>query len=705
MEFFKCKMCGGELEIKKGSCVAECEYCGTKQTIPKFANDKVSNLFERGNDLRRKNDFDKAKEIYEQILCEDTTDSETYWSLVLCTYGIEYVEEPGTNARIPTVHRAQYSSIFADDNYLSAIKYADDEQKELYEAEAKKIDDIQKGILEISSKEKPFDVFICYKETDENGERTGDSVVATDLYHHLTKEGFKVFFSRITLEGKLGTAYEPYIFAALNSAKVMIVIGSKEEYFNATWVKNEWSRFLKLMKDDKSKHLIPAYKNINPYDLPKEFSYLQAQDMSKIGFLQDLIAGIKKLIKYTPAKSAKSIKAFKSKPTFSLPKLTKENVIIMSAISIIIVAAIIIGIVVIPKKNKVDITMVESAYKTVIDAAYEDEALTHSDYNTMNYFVYDIDDDKMYELIIGTQYGNTCYYTFYRYENNEAVRIDTIQGSCVGLYIPLSGEGIVTFGGRMGWVCADRYTFEGTKMTHESLLDSEMGENDFDVYEVKYCKESIYGCQGTNIDLLSNVLKNGYKKGVELTKNPEAISDESEATPEAEAIPEAEVTVNHPTINSVISSFSEMRRTYYKWYGMGGEEFVNYDHDTLQYDENDYPSYRVSDSIIKTKKDLDELFLKYFDETSYKSFSSNSFVEYFDKNGELYIRFFILGFEETYKDGEIYCEKISDKEFLVTFSIETWCMGEYSSSTKHAIPYKLGDNGEWRFSSIINLSQ
>ena len=112
----------------------------------------------------------------------------------------------------------------------------------------------------------------------------------------MTQEGFKVFFSRITLEDKLGTAYEPYIFAALNSAKVMVVIGTKEEYFNAVWVKNEWSRFLALIRDGKRKILIPAYRDMDPYDLPEEFSHLQAQDMSKLGFMQDLIRGIKKLV-------------------------------------------------------------------------------------------------------------------------------------------------------------------------------------------------------------------------------------------------------------------------------------------------------------------------------------------------------------------------------------------------------------------------
>ena len=295
MSSFKCKMCGGELQINPGESVAVCEYCGTTQTLPKLDDDRRANLYDRANHFRRNNDFDKAAGIYEQILNEDKTDAEAYWSLVLCRYGIEYVEDPATHKRVPTVNRAQYTSIFDDEDYKAAIQYADAAQRVVYEAEAKVINEIQKGILEISQKEELFDVFICYKETDANGRRTPDSVLATDLYYQLTQEGFKVFFSRITLEDKLGTAYEPYIFAALNSAKVMVVLGTKPEYFNAVWVKNEWSRYLALIRGGAKKVLIPAYRDMDPYDLPEEFSHLQAQDMSKLGFMQDLIRGIKKL--------------------------------------------------------------------------------------------------------------------------------------------------------------------------------------------------------------------------------------------------------------------------------------------------------------------------------------------------------------------------------------------------------------------------
>ena len=296
MPVLRCKMCGGTMEIDAKQSVAVCQYCGTRQTLPRLDSERVTGLYERAELLRRGNDFDKAAAVYEQIVSLSPNDAEAYWSLVLCRYGIEYVEDPASRKRVPTINRVQFGSILEDADYLSALQNADEEQKSVYIAEAKAIEAIQKGYLAISEREKPFDVFICYKETDDNGRRTMDSVLANDLYHQLTQEGFKVFFSRITLEDKLGTEYEPYIFAALNSAKVMVVLGTRPEYFSAVWVRNEWSRFLALIKNGEQKVLIPAYRDMSPYDLPEEFSHLQALDMSRLGFMQDLIRGIKKIL-------------------------------------------------------------------------------------------------------------------------------------------------------------------------------------------------------------------------------------------------------------------------------------------------------------------------------------------------------------------------------------------------------------------------
>ena len=296
MPILRCKMCGGTMEIDAKQSVAVCQYCGTRQTLPRLDSERVAGLYERAELLRRGNDFDKAAAVYEQIVSLAPNDAEAYWSLVLCRYGIEYVEDPASHRRVPTINRVQFGSILEDADYLSALQNADEEQKSVYIAEAKAIEAIQKGYLAISEREKPFDVFICYKETDDNGRRTMDSVLANELYHQLTQEGFKVFFSRITLEDKLGTEYEPYIFAALNSAKVMVVLGTRPEYFSAVWVRNEWSRFLTLIKNGEQKVLIPTYRDMSPYDLPEEFSHLQALDMSRLGFMQDLIRGIKKIL-------------------------------------------------------------------------------------------------------------------------------------------------------------------------------------------------------------------------------------------------------------------------------------------------------------------------------------------------------------------------------------------------------------------------
>ena len=229
MAIFKCKMCGEPLDLfkaEKGIC--RCHMCNTTQTISRLSSEKVEGLFGRAVHLRRINDFDGAKTEYEQILTEDPEDCEAYWGVVLCRYGIEYVKDPKTGARVPTVHRTQFASIFDDEDYKLALEYANDEQRALYEKEATLINEIQKGILEISSKEEPFDVFICYKETDSEGRRTEDSVLAQELHKELCRDGLKVFFARVTLEDKLGSEYEPYIFSALNSAKVMVVLATCE---------------------------------------------------------------------------------------------------------------------------------------------------------------------------------------------------------------------------------------------------------------------------------------------------------------------------------------------------------------------------------------------------------------------------------------------------------------------------------------------
>ena len=296
MTVLKCKMCGGDLNILDEQTVCECEYCGTKQTVPKVDDEKKLKLFARAGRLLRACEFDKAAGVYEAIVADFDQEAEAYWGLILCKYGIEYVDDPASGKKVPTCHRSSFDSVMEDSNFELVMENADAVARPVYRAEAKEIERIRKGVLEISAKEEPYDVFICYKETDEHGDRTVDSLIAQDVYTALTEKGYRVFFSRISLEDKLGQEYEPYIFAALHSARVMLAFGTSYENYNAVWVKNEWSRYLALIAKGEKKTLIPCYKDLDAYDMPKEFHRFQAQDMGKVGALQDLVRGVEKII-------------------------------------------------------------------------------------------------------------------------------------------------------------------------------------------------------------------------------------------------------------------------------------------------------------------------------------------------------------------------------------------------------------------------
>ena len=292
-----CKICGGNIEVSPDKTLGTCQYCGTTMTIPKIDTDRKARLYNRAIQYLNNCEFDKAYSSYESIALEDEQEAEAYWGMILSEYGIEYVEDPNDNRRIPTCHRTISMPLKKSTNYDLAIKYASDEQKELYEQEAENIERIQSSIKSISSKEEPYDVFICYKETDDEfGERTQDSVLAFEIFEELEKRGLKVFFSRVTLAEKIGADYEPYIYSALISAKVMLLVSQNEKYIESVWVKNEWSRYIKMISQGQDKLFIPVLKDVDVSLLPDELKRYQAHDMSKVGALQDLGREVFKII-------------------------------------------------------------------------------------------------------------------------------------------------------------------------------------------------------------------------------------------------------------------------------------------------------------------------------------------------------------------------------------------------------------------------
>lgn len=295
MDKYTCKRCGGTIEVESGKTVGICDSCGRPQNVPRDQSDEVTKMYNKANRLRQvEKDYDAAKIVYEEILNNDPEEPEANWGVVLCQYGIQYADDPLTKQKVPTLNRMQSVSIFDNAFYKKAVGNSSD--PETYQKDAHTIDSIQKRYHEVAASEKPYDVFISYKDRiDGTDQKTEDYEVAKKLYETLMDKGLRVFFSDRTLKGKAVGEYEPYIFSALESSKYMLVVGSKSEYFNAEWVKNEWSRYLQQINNGAGKKIVPVYHHCSISEIPTELiARNQAYDYSDIGAMSGLLGIIER---------------------------------------------------------------------------------------------------------------------------------------------------------------------------------------------------------------------------------------------------------------------------------------------------------------------------------------------------------------------------------------------------------------------------
>jgi transcriptional regulatory protein LevR len=91
----------------------------------------------------------------------------------------------------------------------------------------------------------PNDVFIAFKNLDVKGAPTRDSEIARDVYEFLTSKGLEVFFSAVTLEDLGTSAYKKAIDKALESAAVLVAIGTSADHLNSDWV--SWNGMVSIM--------------------------------------------------------------------------------------------------------------------------------------------------------------------------------------------------------------------------------------------------------------------------------------------------------------------------------------------------------------------------------------------------------------------------------------------------------------------------
>lgn len=296
MGALKCKMCGSNLEIEDSITVCKCEKCGTSQTVPDIEDDKELKLFERAGRLRFNCDFDKAAGIYNTITDSYPEEAEGYWGLILCKYGIEYADD-ASGEKVPVCHRISYDSVMDDEDFELVMENSDSESRAIFREEAKIIEENRKKYIQIAESEQPYDIYISYRAKDDNGDKTAVSEIAGYLYNKLTSVGYRVFLSEAALKGKKRLDCEPYIYSALNSANVMLALGTSYDDYNDVWVKNEWNRYLEIAEKNKNKCLIPCYKDVDEYDIPKEFAGLKVCQLGNDDTFNNIMAEIVNVVK------------------------------------------------------------------------------------------------------------------------------------------------------------------------------------------------------------------------------------------------------------------------------------------------------------------------------------------------------------------------------------------------------------------------
>lgn len=296
MGALKCKMCGSNLEIEDSITVCKCEKCGTSQTVPDIEDDKELKLFERAGRLRFNCDFDKAAGIYNTITDSYPEEAEGYWGLILCKYGIEYADD-ASGKKVPVCHRISYDSVMDDEDFELVMENSDSESRAIFREEAKIIEENRKKYIQIAESEQPYDIYISYRAKDDNGDKTAVSEIAGHLYNKLTSAGYRVFLSEAALKGKERSDCEPYIYSALNSANVMLALGTSYDDYNDVWVKNEWNRYLEIAEKNKNKCLIPCYKDVDEYDIPKEFAGLQVCQLGNDDTFNNIMTEIANVVK------------------------------------------------------------------------------------------------------------------------------------------------------------------------------------------------------------------------------------------------------------------------------------------------------------------------------------------------------------------------------------------------------------------------
>lgn len=271
MAAFICRMCGALLELPGMARTCKCKSCGVLQSVPFLDNKEISDACKNAERLRREGHFDKALELLNGLILLEPTDADLYWAAALCRYGVSFSDDK------LTVKNALAKSLLSDEDYKTALKFADDTQRAIMESAAARIDEIRRKSAEAPLVGSGCDIILCCKRDE----------LRARISAKLTAAGYVV-------------CDDPQNEALLESAKAVLVVGeTAEDFYYASNADDPQTlphdnSYNACVDADKlfasGKAVIPVCRGLSPKDLPAELRRLQACDMDKLGWESDILS-------------------------------------------------------------------------------------------------------------------------------------------------------------------------------------------------------------------------------------------------------------------------------------------------------------------------------------------------------------------------------------------------------------------------------
>ena len=304
---YVCPNCASSDTVYDSKLGLICKYCQT--CIPTDATSfdaQIEELVFKRNSGDLKGAASLLDKLYEKP--QNKTNYHLLFQDILTSFGVVYVENyinENEIERLPVFYKPEFpfKSIFDHPQFKNLQKGKNGEFAPYVDNYINKLTKID-SLLQLIEKNKNsknrqvYDVFISYKGGAAHIE---DERRARDWYDVLTNQGYNVFFAPKSIEK--GEEWEPQIYNALYTAKVLILIcatkgADKSTYLQSPWVASEWRRFLNRRNDTNDNVVIISisFNGFTASELPNDLNGIQMFDSNTPGNTDEVLSKVKQYV-------------------------------------------------------------------------------------------------------------------------------------------------------------------------------------------------------------------------------------------------------------------------------------------------------------------------------------------------------------------------------------------------------------------------